>query len=225
MKTGSIVVIGASAGGEEAIVELVAGLPRDLPAAVCIALHIGARPSNAPELFGRAGRLPAVFAAQGAPLLPGCIYVAPPDHHLLVAPGRLHLSRGPQGNRTRPAVDPLFRTAAEAYGPAAIGVILSGLLSDGTAGLSAIKGRGGTSVVQDPQDALYPGMPNSALAHVLVDHCVPVSGMAGLLVRLTKGQEGGPPPSAVTPARAKGTVPPTATPRETIRMDGEYELK
>jgi two-component system chemotaxis response regulator CheB len=116
---------------------------------------------------------------------PGHIYVAPPDQHLLVEPNRIRLTRGPKENRFRPAVDPLFRSAAQAYGPRVIGVILTGNLDDGTAGLWAVKRLGGTAIVQDPQDALAPSMPRSALRQVEVDHCLPLAEIAPLLARLT----------------------------------------
>jgi len=167
----------------EPLKALISGLPRELAAAVCIVLHLGNRQSMLPELFSRIGPLPADWAADGDPLQPGRIYVAPPDQHLLVMLGHVQLSRGPRENRTRPAVDPLFRSAAKVYGPAVTGVILSGMLGDGTAGFSAIKRHGGTTVVQDPEEAQYPSMPLTALASVPVDHCLPVSAMAGLLTR------------------------------------------
>jgi two-component system chemotaxis response regulator CheB len=180
-----IVVIGASSGGIEALRKLVPGLPRDFPAPICVVVH------TAPEAVGvldvllrRAGALPASNAAAGERLQAGRIYVAPPDHHLLVEPGALHLSRGPKENRFRPAIDPLFRSAAQVYGPGAVGVILSGSLDDGTAGLRTIKQLGGIAVVQDPSDALYPSMPQSALNHIEVDHVVPVSDIAPLLTQL-----------------------------------------
>ncbi|WP_207483259.1 chemotaxis protein CheB [Arenibaculum pallidiluteum] len=205
-----IIVIGGSAGGLEALRTLVAGLPRWFPAAVFVVLHIGARRSNAPEILGRAGLLPSLFAADGMPIAAGAIYVAPPDHHMLLAPGRMRLSRGPRENYTRPAIDPLFRSAAEAYGPRVVGVILSGSLSDGTAGLSEIKGHGGTTVVQDPAGARAPGMPSSALANVTVDHCVPIGDLAELLVGLTAKNR--------PPAAARG---PSTEERD---MSGEFEL-
>src|SRR5919107_3233654 len=177
MECRNVIVVGGSAGAVEPLMVLVGNLPLELAAAVCIVLHLGNRQSMLPELFRQVGQLPAGWAADGDPLQPGRIYVAPPDHHLLVTPGHVRLSRGPRENRTRPAVDPLFRSAAEVYGPAVIGVILSGMLSDGTAGFSAIKRRGGTTVVQDPKDAQYPSMPLMALSSVTVDYCVPASEM------------------------------------------------
>jgi len=180
-----IIVIGASAGGVEALKALIAGLPANLPAALFVVLHIPAQsPSLLPEILSRAGRLAATHAADGAPIRRGQIYVAPPDQHLLVERGRLRVVRGPRENRYRPAVDPLFRTAALAYGPRVVGVILTGALDDGTAGLLAIKQRGGVAVVQDPAEALYSGMPRSALEHVAVDYCMPLAEIAPLLARL-----------------------------------------
>jgi two-component system chemotaxis response regulator CheB len=141
-------------------------------------MEIDARPSRADWLLNISGPLTAVFPEDRDPIRHGHIYVAPPDHHLLVAPHMVRLSRGPKENRTRPAADPLFRSAAETYGPRVIGVVLSGTLNDGTAGLDAIKRHGGTAVVQDPADAAFAGMPLSALQHVKVDYCVPVAEMS-----------------------------------------------
>jgi two-component system, chemotaxis family, protein-glutamate methylesterase/glutaminase len=162
-----LIVMGASAGGVEALRAVVAGLPPDLEASVVVVLHIprGA-PSALPGILDRAGPLPAVPAEQGAPLRPGVVYTAPADHHVLVIDGHLQLSAGPSENGHRPAIDPLFRSAALTHGPDAIGVVLSGTRDDGTAGLAAISARGGTSVVQEPDDALHAAMPASALAQV-----------------------------------------------------------
>ena len=182
-----IVVIGASAGGIEALRTLVAALPGDFPASLFIVLHSGPdSPGILDVILQRAGTLPTSSAKDKERILPGHIYVAPPDRHLLIEPERICLSRGPKENRFRPAVDPLFRSAAQVYGPRVIGVILTGGLDDGTAGLWAIKQLGGTAIVQDPQDALVPSMPASALRHVKVDHCVPLTEIAPLLVQLTK---------------------------------------
>ncbi|HET7570845.1 MAG TPA: chemotaxis protein CheB [Gammaproteobacteria bacterium] len=180
----TIIVVGASAGGLTALRTLVAGMPADLAAPVCIVLHIGRHKSELAAILGRVGPLPVAEAEDGARLADGHIYVAPSDRHLLIADDHIHLTRGPKENFARPAIDPLFRSAAEIYGAGAIGVILSGFLNDGTAGLYEIKRRGGTSVVQTPRDAEHPDMPQSALAHVEVDHCVPVADMPALLARL-----------------------------------------
>ncbi|MET0400950.1 MAG: chemotaxis protein CheB, partial [Cystobacter sp.] len=170
-----IIVVGASAGGVEALSRLVSQFPRDLPAAVLVVLHLGTGHRSAlPQLLSRAGHLEAVHPQDGAPLEPGRIYVAPNDRHLVVEPGRVRLLHGPRENNHRPAVDPLFRSAALAYGPRVIGVVLTGALDCGTAGLMAVKHRGGLAVVQDPRDAFCPDMPRSAMEFVKVDHSVPL---------------------------------------------------
>jgi len=187
-----VIVIGASAGGVEAISKLVAGLPPDLPSAVCVVVHL--RPysdSNLAGVLERAGPLPVVAAKQDLALQPGTIYVAVPDMHLLVVPGNgdgasLRLARGPRENRSRPAIDPLFRSAALAFGPRVIGVILSGALDDGTAGLWTVKDRGGITVAQDPEDSAVPSMPASAIAEVDVDHVAAAAKLGPLLGRLAR---------------------------------------
>jgi two-component system, chemotaxis family, protein-glutamate methylesterase/glutaminase len=179
-----LVAIGASLGGVEALITLVAGLPKDFPAYVAVVQHIGFQRSVLPELLSRAGPLKASHPRDRERLRLGKIYVAPPDQHLLVTPDSVRLSRGPRENHTRPAIDPLFRTAALHWGRSAIGVVLTGELDDGTAGLAAIKACGGCTVVQDPQEAVAPSMPSSALANVEVDHCVLLPVIAPLLSRL-----------------------------------------
>jgi two-component system, chemotaxis family, protein-glutamate methylesterase/glutaminase len=191
-----LIVIGGSAGGVEALSALVAGLPPGLPAAVCVVVHMRAYlESRLAEVLARAGSLPVVVAQQGMRLRPGVIHVAVPDRHLLVerddgaragAHGVLRLSRGPKENRTRPAVDPLFRSAALAYGARVIAVVLSGALDDGTAGLWAVRERGGLAVVQDPDDAAVPSMPASALAEVGADHVAPAAALGALLGTLVR---------------------------------------
>jgi two-component system, chemotaxis family, protein-glutamate methylesterase/glutaminase len=184
-----IIVVGASAGGVEALVTLGRTLSEDLPAAIFVVLHIPAEvPSMLPRLLSRSGSLLAVHAIDGAAIEYGRIYVAPPDHHLLVERGKMRVVRGPKENRHRPAVDPLFRSAANAYGPRVVGVVLTGALDDGTAGLLAVKRRGGVAIVQDPDEALYPSMPASAVASVAIDYILPLSGMGSLLVRLANEQ-------------------------------------
>jgi two-component system, chemotaxis family, protein-glutamate methylesterase/glutaminase len=184
-----IVVVGASAGGVEALIHLAASLPSDLPAAMFVVLHLPATGTSAlPEILRRHGPLPAAHVKDGEPIQPGRVYVAPPDHHVLLRTGHVHLSRGPRENGHRPAIDPLFRSAAREYATRVIGLVLSGALDDGTAGLLAIKSRGGTTVVQDPADALYPGMPGNALEHVQVDHVAAAASMGKLLARLITDQ-------------------------------------
>jgi two-component system chemotaxis response regulator CheB len=159
--------MGASAGGVEALRALVATLPPNLPATVLVVLHLPRGAFSAlPMILQRSGPLPATTAVHGAPLRHGHIYVAPADHHLLVTPSAIELSRGPSENGMRPAVDPLFRSAARAYGARVIGVLLSGTRDDGAAGLAAIAEANGLALVQDPEDALYPGMPTNGLALV-----------------------------------------------------------
>lgn len=180
-----IVVIGASAGGVEALSQLVLQLPADLPVTVFVVQHVSATSSGAlAQILDRAGPLPATLAQDGEIFKPAHIYVAPPNQHLLVKHGFLRLTRGPRENRVRPAIDPLFRSAAATYGTRVVGVILTGLQDDGTAGLLAVKRCGGVAIVQDPTDALYPEMPQSALAHVKVDYQLPVIKMGAVLHRL-----------------------------------------
>ena len=181
----SIIVIGASAGGVEALTTLVRDLPLGLPASIFIVLHIPAQsPSLLASILSRVGHLPAVQASDGLVIQPGYIYVAPPDHHLLLEENRMRTVRGPKENRHRPAVDPLFRTAALVYGPKVVGVILTGALDDGTAGLLAVKRQGGIAIAQDPAEAFYPGMPASALENVQVDYKLKLAQIAPMLVRL-----------------------------------------
>jgi two-component system, chemotaxis family, protein-glutamate methylesterase/glutaminase len=182
-----ILVIGASAGGVEALQAVAAGLPADFPAAVAVVLHMPAGGTSVlPAILARAGPLPAVAAADGMPLRPGRIFVAPPGHHLMVGDGRLHLSHGPTENGHRPAVDVLFRSAAHALGPRVIGAVLSGALDDGAAGMVAIAARGGLTVVQDPAEALYRSMPDSVLQLVEVDHILPAGKMGTVLAELAR---------------------------------------
>jgi two-component system chemotaxis response regulator CheB len=182
-----IVVVGTSAGGVEALRMMAAGLPADLKAAVFVVLHIGKGTnglSYMPEILSKAGPLPAVHPKNGEPIEIGKIYVAPPDCHLVLVPGNIQLSNGPKENRTRPAINPLFRSAALAYEDRVTGVILTGALDDGVAGLAEIKRKGGVAVVQDPQTALFPSMPENALKHVEVDHVTSLSDIGGLIARL-----------------------------------------
>jgi two-component system chemotaxis response regulator CheB len=173
-----IVVVGASAGGVEALLELVHTLPDRLNASIFITTHFPAGgTSTLPRILSRAGRLPVSHPTDGEPIVAGRIYTAPPDVHLLLQRQRIELVRGPPEHGHRPAIDPMFRSAAVAFGPRVIGVVLTGNLDDGTSGLAAIKRRGGLAVVQDPADALFPSMPQSALDHIAVDRVVPIRGM------------------------------------------------
>jgi two-component system chemotaxis response regulator CheB len=186
-----VIVIGSSAGGVDALQRLCARLPGDLPAAVLVAQHLSpSARSVLPQLLDRAGPLPALTPADGQGIERGHIYVASPDHHMLVRPGRILMRRGPNENRTRPAVNALFRSAAAHYGGRTVGVVLTGLLDDGTEGLIAIKAAGGTSVVQDPDDAEWPSMPRNALKRDHVDHIRPLAELPGLLTQLAREEAG-----------------------------------
>lgn len=179
------IVVGASAGGVEALTTLVGSLPADLPAAVAVVLHLPAGGTSAlARILDRAGPLSATTVRRSVVLEPGIVYVAPPDHHLLMIDGELALSHGPTENGYRPAINALFRSAAVAAGPRAIGVVLSGSLDDGAAGLASILGRGGAAVVQDPREALYRGMPDHALRHAPTAAVCSVTAMAGVLSEL-----------------------------------------
>jgi two-component system chemotaxis response regulator CheB len=165
------VAVGASAGGIEALRNLVAQLPSDFPAAVLVVLHLPPKGTSVlPQILARAGALPAVTAEDGAALEGGRVFVAPPDCHLLVDDGHLRLDHGARTNGHRPAIDPLFRSVADAYGASGAGVVLSGVLDDGTAGLMAIKRAGGVTLAQDPSEALYDMMPRTAIEVVAPDH-------------------------------------------------------
>lgn len=181
---GRIITVGASQGGLQALRVLIGGLPPDFSAPLLVVQHIGAAESILPSVLNDIGTLDADFATPREPLAPGRIYVAPPDHHMLVNDGRIDLTRGPRENWARPAIDPLFRTAAYHYGPEAVGILLSGRLNDGTAGLFEIKRAGGVAMVQTPHEAEAPDMPQSALDNVAIDYCLPVAEMPRLLMRL-----------------------------------------
>ena len=179
-----IIVIGASAGVVEAISRVIAELPRDLRATVLVVLHVARGKSLMPEILSRVGRMPALHAEDGQVLHYGRIYVAPPDHHLIVDPGRARVVHSASENGVRPAVDPLFRSAARAYGSRVVGVLLTGSLDDGTAGMAAVKAAGGITVAQDPDEAFSPGMPRSAIASGCVDHVLPIRDIPVLITAL-----------------------------------------
>ncbi len=182
-----MIVLGASAGGVHAICQVIQDWPKDFPAAVFAVLHTTPHsPSLLPAIFARASCLPASHPAEGEAIRPGRVYVAPPDYHLAIADGHVHLSRNARENGHRPAIDVLFRTAARHYGPRVVGVVLTGNLDDGTAGLAAIKKCGGVAVVQDPKDADYPSMPESAIANVAVDHVLPLAEIGPRLEELLR---------------------------------------
>ncbi len=182
-----IIVIGASAGGVEALMKVVRTLPGDIPASLFLVLHLPAESSSVlPTILSRVSALPAIHPEDYSPIVPGTIYVARPDYHLMLEHGIVRVTHGPKENRHRPAIDPLFRSAALAYGPRVIGVILTGALDDGTAGLLAIKCSGGIAIVQDPQEALYASMPRSALLHVQVDYVLDLDAIGPKLIQLVK---------------------------------------
>jgi two-component system chemotaxis response regulator CheB len=196
-----IIVIGASAGGLQPLRQLMKGFPADLRAAVFVVLHIGAS-SHLAQILDRSGALPVRRAGQGDRIR---VYVAAPGRHLLLHDQHLLLRRGPRENMARPAIDPLFRSAACSFGGRVIGVVLSGALNDGAAGLLAIKRCGGIAVVQDPDDAAVPEMSQSALGRVEVDHRVPIAEMSGLLVKLV-GEPAGKTPEIPVEIRLEAAI-------------------
>jgi len=191
MSRHDIIIFGSSAGGVEALQRVCAAFPEDLQAAVLITQHLSPTARSVlPQLLNKAGPLKARTPVDGQEIEPGHIYVAAPDLHMLVRPGRILMRRGPTENRTRPAVNALFRSAAVHYGSRVIGVVLTGLLDDGTEGLIAIKAAGGLSIVQDPDDAEWPSMPRNAIKRDHVDHIAPINQMSALLARLAREKSG-----------------------------------
>lgn len=184
MLSSPIVVVGASLGGVDAFQRLAAGLPAAFVAPLLVVLHVGAHKSILPRLIASSGQRPALHPVDGEVIQQGHIYVAPPDHHMLVEGPVIRLTKGPKEHHTRPAVDPLFRSAALSRGADVIGLVMTGALNDGTAGLQAIKACGGQTVVQDPNDALEPSMPASALAWAEIDHSAPLERIPQLLASL-----------------------------------------
>jgi two-component system, chemotaxis family, protein-glutamate methylesterase/glutaminase len=185
MATKDIIVIGASAGGLDALKKLIGGLPENLQASVFIVWHISPYVTGIlPDVLNKHTSFYVSHPVDGEKIKSGRIYVAPPDHHLIVEPEQIRVTKGPKENRFRPAIDPLFRSAAYSYDRRVIGIVLTGALDDGTAGLWTIKHRGGTAIVQDPADAEVPSMPESALREVDVDYCVPIAEMPELIARL-----------------------------------------
>ncbi|MFN6964373.1 MAG: chemotaxis protein CheB [Pyrinomonadaceae bacterium] len=188
----NIVVTGGSSGSFEVFKAIASGLPAGLDASIFIVWHMspGVR-GVLPQVLNNVGRLPASEAEDGDRIETGRIYVARPDHHLLVEDGVVRVTRGPKENRFRPAIDPLFRSAAFTYGPRVVGVVTSGALDDGTSGLWTIKHYGGTAIVQDPSDAETASMPESAIREVRVDHIVPLARIAELIVELSAQEADG----------------------------------
>jgi two-component system chemotaxis response regulator CheB len=190
-----IIVVGTSAGGVEALRALLAGMPSDFPGSIFVVMHTAPdSPGVLAQILDRSGPLPAANAVNRERIRPGRVYVAPPDVHLLLEPGLVRVTHGPKENRFRPAIDPLFRSAAQTYGPRVVGVILTGGLDDGTSGLWAVKRLGGVAVVQDPNEAFMPSMPLSALNQVEVDYTLPLAEMPPVLTRLasvTVAEQGG----------------------------------
>jgi two-component system chemotaxis response regulator CheB len=218
----AVVVIGASAGGLEALTAIVQQLPGSLPACLLVVMHSSSSGQSVlPRILQRTSSLPVTFAGTDDPIVPGHIYVARPDLHLLVGPRGVTVVHGPRENGFRPAIDPLFRTAGRELGARAIGVILSGALSDGTYGLSVIKQRGGTAIVQDPDDAAIPSMPQSAIRYVEVDRVLPASEIAAAIVYLAEKiarSQGG-----MDMPRAEGVEPQQASgPTEIADMQQMY---
>ena len=196
MKCERIIVIGASAGGVAALLKMAPHLSPHLAAPVVVVLHIGPHPSVLPQLLTSKGPNQAVFAQTGMVPRPGFIYVAPPDQHVLLQDDQLVLTRGPKEHHARPAINPLFRSVALNKGACVIGVVLTGMLDDGTAGLHAIKACGGTTIVQDPKEAQEPSMPLNAIAGVAVDHILGINAMANMINTLAQPLDAVPPDAA-----------------------------
>ena len=197
MPVRDIVVVGFSAGGIEPLLRLVGALPADFPGAVFVVHHFPPQSVSAlPNILQRAATLDVAQAVDGEAIVPGSICVARPDQHLVLTGGRVRCTNGPREQGHRPAIDPLFRSAARTFGPRVVGVLLSGTLDDGTVGLIEIKARGGFALVQEPEEAAYPGMIMSALRSVAVDHVAPARELAAILDRVAReeGPEQEPPP-------------------------------
>jgi two-component system, chemotaxis family, protein-glutamate methylesterase/glutaminase len=183
-----LVVMGASAGGIQALREVLGGLSRSLPAAVLIVLHTpSAGGGLLAQILGRMTALPSQSPHDGEAIQTGHVYVAPPNFHMTVEDGTLRVLQGPRENMSRPAIDPLFRTAARFYGSRVVGLVLSGLLDDGALGLMVVRSHGGQAIIQDPETALFPGMPRSALAQVPDATVLPLREIAAAIERLAQG--------------------------------------
>ncbi|MGM0983399.1 MAG: chemotaxis protein CheB [Pseudomonadota bacterium] len=195
------IVIGASAGGMAALKKLVAQFTKDFPAPVFIVNHMSADTTGEAlvRVLNESGSLPCVHAHDGQGFESGHIYLAPSDQHMLIAEGKILVTKGARENRSRPAIDPLFRSVAVAYGNRVVGIILTGYLDDGTSGMMAIKRCGGVCIAQDPEDASYPDMPQSVIANVGADYCLPIAEMGALLSDLFSRElpENQPPPEDI----------------------------
>ncbi len=226
MPARDLIVLGTSMGGVDALARLVAKLPQDLPAALLIVEHLPVTcRTRLPAILSRAGPLPATLAQDGAPIERGHIYVAVPDYHLLVEGNRLKLMHGPRENRFRPAIDPLFRSAARHFGARVVALLLTGGPGDGVAGLLAVRHAGGVAVVQDPEDAFAAALPSAAIEIAGADHVVALADMPALIARLV--DQGGSVPSG---GSAMNVDPIEQMPHivgETMRsqVDGEREGK
>jgi len=205
-----IVVIGASAGGLDAVRALLKNLPPQLPASVFLVIHTSPEgPALLASILDRVGTLRVVTARNGAPIERGVVYVAPPDLHLLLKNGHIELSRGPREHHFRPAIDPLFRSAAEHYSHRVIGIVLTGNMADGTHGLMVIKQSGGIAVVQDPHEATAPMMPTNAIQHVNVDYVLPTKEIGSLIEDLVMDSQ----PQRPKPAKQRGGAAHLESPR------------
>lgn len=198
-----LIVIGASAGGIEALQHLLAGLPADIPASVLIVLHTAGRSSSMlPQIFGRATALKTSHPEDGERLRRGHVYIAPPDFHMLVQGNHIRVLQGPRENLHRPAIDPLFRSAAVSAGARVIGVVLSGMLDDGTSGLMVVRAHGGVPIVQDPLTATFSSMPRHALEQVPQATVLPLEQIPAEIMRLVREEL----PEPAEPAQHPGSL-------------------
>ncbi len=184
-----VIVIGASAGGVQALQRIFADFPSGMRAAVGVVLHRGVSPSELVQVLGRRSALPVKEPTEPVPIRQGVIYVAPPDHHLLFERGKVAVQRGPREHSTRPAVDPLFRSAAESYGPRVVGLLLTGCGEDGVSGLISITAGNGLTLVQDPNEAYMPSMPLNAIRYDEVAGMVSLNNAAATLASLAAGNQ------------------------------------
>ena len=192
-KKRDIIVIGSSAGGVHALQQLVASLPHDFEASIFIVQHVSPNGTSfLPEILSKHGHLKAVHPKDNEHIRQGCIYIAPPDCHMLIEGDKILVKKGPKENRFRPSIDALFCSAAYNYGPRVIGVVLTGMLDDGTSGMWSVKRLGGLGIIQEPDDAQYPAMPTNVLEYVNVDYIVPLADVAALLVKLIQDDMIGP---------------------------------